>query len=206
MALYEVLENDIHDAEAYERYKAAVTPMVKAAGGEYLVRDGAIDVLAGDWRPSRLVIFRWPDRAAADGFSSSPEYQPLKDIRLAASTTKVFVAVEGFDAPAAPPADDPGAAAPIYALLENEIHDPEVYERYKAAVKPMAEAAGAAYLTRDGAIDVLAGDWRPSRLVIFRWPSRAKMQAFFASEEYRPWKELRESVTTTKVLVVVEGV
>jgi len=94
----------------------------------------------------------------------------------------------------------------VYALLENEIHDHEVYDRYKAAVKPMVEAAGGEYLTRDGAIDVLAGDWKPGRLVIFRWPDRATMDAFFASEAYQPWKELREGVTTTKVLVVVEGV
>jgi uncharacterized protein (DUF1330 family) len=93
----------------------------------------------------------------------------------------------------------------IYLILENQVHDVEAYDRYKATVKPMVEAAGGEYLTRDGKIDVLVGDWHPSRVVIFKWPSRETLDTFLASEEYQPWKELRESVTTTKTLVIVEG-
>ena len=94
----------------------------------------------------------------------------------------------------------------VYLILENQIHDVEAYDRYKAAVKPMVEAAGGEYLTRDGKIDVLAGDWNPGRVVIFKWPSREVLDAFLSSEDYQPWKELRESVTTTKTLVLVEGI
>ena len=43
MSIYLILDNQIHDVEAYERYKTAVKPMVEAAGGEYLTRDGKID-------------------------------------------------------------------------------------------------------------------------------------------------------------------
>ena len=69
----------------------------------------------------------------------------------------------------------------------------------------MVEAAGGEYLTRDGQVDVLVGDWNPSRVVIFKWPNQAKLDAFMSSEEYQPWKALRESVTTTKTLVRVVG-
>ncbi|HIG16643.1 MAG TPA: DUF1330 domain-containing protein [Candidatus Handelsmanbacteria bacterium] len=94
----------------------------------------------------------------------------------------------------------------IYLILDNEIHDAEAYERYKTAVKPMVEAAGGQYLTRDGRVDVVVGDWHPSRVVIFRWPSQEALDSFMWSSEYKPWKELRESVTTTKTFVSVEGV
>ncbi|MGH1360591.1 MAG: DUF1330 domain-containing protein [Burkholderiaceae bacterium] len=93
----------------------------------------------------------------------------------------------------------------IYLILENQIHDHEVYDRYKKAVKPMVEAAGGEYLTRDGKITVLAGDWRPSRVVIFKWPDQKTLEAFMSSPAYKPWKELRESVTTTHTLVQVDG-
>ena len=93
----------------------------------------------------------------------------------------------------------------IYLVFENEIHDVAAYDRYKAAVKPMVEAAGGEYLTRDGKVTVLTGDWHPKRVVIFKWPSQQALQAFMSSEEYQPWKKLRESVTTTKSLVLVEG-
>ena len=94
----------------------------------------------------------------------------------------------------------------IYLILENQVHDEEAYERYKTAVKPMVEAAGGEYLTRGGRIDVLVGDWHPSRVVIMKWPNQEVQDAFSASEEYKPWKDLRASVTTTKTLVRVEGV
>ena len=58
MSIYLILDNQIHDAEAYERYKTAVKPMVEAAGGEYLTRDGKVDLLVGHWNPSRVVIFK----------------------------------------------------------------------------------------------------------------------------------------------------
>lgn len=93
----------------------------------------------------------------------------------------------------------------IYLVLENEIHDTDAYDRYKTAVKPMVEKAGGEYLTRDGAIDVIIGDWHPQRVVIFKWPDRKTLDNFMSSEGYRPWKELRESVSTTKVLIAVEG-
>jgi uncharacterized protein (DUF1330 family) len=93
----------------------------------------------------------------------------------------------------------------IYLVLDNEIHDHQAYDRYKAAVKPMVMAAGGEYLTRDGQVDVLVGDWTPSRVVIFKWPDQTTLDTFMNSEAYRPWKELRESVTTTKTLVRVEG-
>ena len=94
----------------------------------------------------------------------------------------------------------------IYLVFENEIHDKEAYEHYKAAVKPMVEAAGGKYHTRDGKVDVLVGDWNPGRVVIFEWPSQEALDAFMSSEEYQPWKKLRESVTTTKTLIRVEGI
>jgi len=92
----------------------------------------------------------------------------------------------------------------IYLIFENEVHDEQTYARYKAAVRPMVEAAGGEYLTRDGKIDVLVGDWHPKRIVIFRWPSQEALDAFLISDAYQPWKKLRESVTTTKTRIRVE--
>jgi hypothetical protein len=37
---YVIVEIDVTNPEAYEGYKAAVAPMVAAAGGRYLVRGG----------------------------------------------------------------------------------------------------------------------------------------------------------------------
>jgi len=94
----------------------------------------------------------------------------------------------------------------LYVILDNEVHDQEKYDTYKAAVPAIVARHGGEYLARDGDFQVLAGDWNPNRIVLFRWPSREALDAFQSDPEYQPWKELRESVTTTRNLMVFEGV
>ncbi len=95
MAVYVILDNEIHDPEAYASYLEAVPAFVAKYGGEYLARGGAFEVLVGDWNPKRVVIFRYPDREAIDNMLNDPEYQPWKAIREAATTTRNMLVVEG---------------------------------------------------------------------------------------------------------------
>ncbi len=96
MAAYLLVDTDISDPEAYERYKALARPTVEAYGGEYLARGGALDVYEDElWSPSRLVIIRFPDRAAARAWAESPEYAPVKAIRHGAARATLAV-VDGL--------------------------------------------------------------------------------------------------------------
>ena len=70
MAIYVIFENEIHDRAKSDEYKAAVPEYVSRHGGEYLARDGAIEVPVGDWKPNRIVIFKWPSRAALEAFQA----------------------------------------------------------------------------------------------------------------------------------------
>ena len=95
MAAYLVVDTLIKDAAAYERYKLGAKPIAERHGGEYLARGGALNVLeAGLWTPSRLVIIRFPDMAAARAFADDPEYRPLKAVRQGAATCTLAI-VEG---------------------------------------------------------------------------------------------------------------
>ncbi len=94
---------------------------------------------------------------------------------------------------------------PIYVIFENEIHNTIKYEEYKKAVPKYIARHGGEYVARDGHIEVPVGDWKPNRIVIFKWPSREALESFQSDPEYQPWKKLRESVTTTKQLLIVEG-
>lgn len=94
MAYYLILDIRIHDLPKYQEYMAGVKPMIEAAGGRYLVRGGEHVVVEGDWRPTRLVLFEFPSRAAAEAFFALPEYQPLKAVREASSSGDI-VGVEG---------------------------------------------------------------------------------------------------------------
>jgi uncharacterized protein (DUF1330 family) len=88
----------VRDEETYGRYKEHVSPGLVAAGGHYLARGGAIQVLEGEWRPNRLIVVRFDSAAAARAWWASEEYAPLKKLRMA-STDCNMVIVEGVDVP-----------------------------------------------------------------------------------------------------------
>ncbi len=95
MAAYMIVNMEVKDPAAYEDYKAKVPALIARHGGEYLVRGGKLEVLEGDWKPTRLVLFRFPDVAAVHAFHDDPEYQPYKTLRQRVCRTDAVV-VEGI--------------------------------------------------------------------------------------------------------------
>ena len=95
MPAYMIVNVNISDLAAYETYKAQVPALIARHGGEYLVRGGPHEVLEGTWTPTRLVLFRFPNRAAIHEFMNDPDYAPLKTLRHQIATTDL-VAVEGI--------------------------------------------------------------------------------------------------------------
>jgi uncharacterized protein (DUF1330 family) len=82
----------IDDLAAYEEYKLGVPALVARHGGEYLVRGGDPELGEGNWQPSRVVMIRFPSRAAAHAFHDDPDYAGLKALRQRiAGTDLVFV-------------------------------------------------------------------------------------------------------------------
>jgi uncharacterized protein (DUF1330 family) len=95
MPAYMIADIRMKNAAAYERYKTEVPALIRRHGGEYLVRGGTLEVLEGGWQPARLVIFRFPDRAAVHAFMNDPDYQPLKALRRECADSDI-VAVDGL--------------------------------------------------------------------------------------------------------------
>ena len=95
MPAYMIVNITLRDPAAYEAYKAAVPALISRHGGEYLVRGGAHEVLEGKWQPSRLVLFRFPDRAAVHALMNDPDYLPFKALRQRVADTDAMV-VDGL--------------------------------------------------------------------------------------------------------------
>ena len=97
------------------------------------------------------------------------------------------------------------AEKPAYIVVDVDIHNPEIYEEYKQQVVPIVTAFGGEYIARGGALDVVQDDlWRPTRMVILKFPSVAQARAFVDSSEYAPVKQMRLD-NSTGTLVIVEG-
>ena len=94
----------------------------------------------------------------------------------------------------------------VYLIADSEIHDPEAYEKYKEAAPQYVARHGGEYCSRGGKFEVLVGDWNPTRLLMIKFPSRKAYDEFMTDPDYRPWKELRESISTPKNILILEGV
>jgi uncharacterized protein (DUF1330 family) len=94
MPAYLIYDVEIHDSAAYGEFMERVKPLVEEMGGIYLARGGAHEVLEGDWNPTRIVLFQFPDMDSARALFNSDAYAPLKELRQSCSTGNVVI-VEG---------------------------------------------------------------------------------------------------------------
>jgi uncharacterized protein (DUF1330 family) len=91
---------------------------------------------------------------------------------------------------------------PAYLVVHVDVHDPEVYERYKAMAPPSIRDYGGRYLTRGGACEVLEGDWTPKRLVLLEFPTMEQARAFYGSSEYAEALALRHAAAESSVVLL----
>src|SRR5262245_33678800 len=88
-----------------------------------------------------------------------------------------------------------------YVVIDLEITDYDAFMQYVDGVTPLIEAAGGRVLLMDNNPTVLEGDWKPARLVLHEFPSRAVLQAFHDSPQYQPLKALRHRSSTAQIVV-----
>ena len=91
---------------------------------------------------------------------------------------------------------------PAYVIVETNVHDPEQYERYKAASPGAVHAGGGRFVVRGGELAVLEGDWQPTRLVILEFEDLEAAKRWYESPEYQEAKALREGAANLRMVAV----
>ena len=94
MTAYVVINNDIHDSVRYGEYIKLAPASVELYGGKYIARGGKVEVLEGDWMPSRLVILQFESVEQAKKWLNSEEYSEARNIRQSAAHSRMVV-IEG---------------------------------------------------------------------------------------------------------------
>ena len=90
-----------------------------------------------------------------------------------------------------------------YSVVEIEITDQGWVPNYIQNVTRMVESHGGRYLARTSDIQRLEGDRKaPGVFVIIEWPSKETAEAFYKSEEYRPFLEARLSGAKNEMTLV----
>ena len=95
MPAYVIVQVDIRDPVAYERYKAMAPESIAAHGGRYIARGGHSEALEGQWDPCRVVILEFESVDRAKQWLESPEYREARSLRHASASTQMIV-VEGL--------------------------------------------------------------------------------------------------------------
>jgi uncharacterized protein (DUF1330 family) len=95
--------------------------------------------------------------------------------------------------------------ASAYIIANVTVTNPEQYETYKKLSTIAMQAHGAEVCVRGGPVEVLEGDWSPSRIVVLKFPSLDQARAFNASAEYEAARQSRQGVAVMR-MVLVEGV
>jgi uncharacterized protein (DUF1330 family) len=92
MAAYVIASvTEAWDGDALDEYRRRNTAAVEAAGGRFLVRGGAVEVLEGAWDPLRVVVMEFDDVQAARGWYASPAYREAMPLRQGASRTDIIL-------------------------------------------------------------------------------------------------------------------
>lgn len=92
-----------------------------------------------------------------------------------------------------------------YVIAQVDVTDPERYVEYRKMVPASVEAYGGKFIARGGKAEVLEGEKQlPERLVIIEFESMERAKAWWASEEYREAKTLRQA-TSNGTLFLVDG-
>jgi uncharacterized protein (DUF1330 family) len=93
---------------------------------------------------------------------------------------------------------------PAFVVVDIDVKDPALYERYKQLAPVSIAAHGGKYIARGGKVDILEGDWNPRRLVILQFPDAAQARRWWESADYAEARRLRQQCADAS-MIIVEG-
>ena len=92
-----------------------------------------------------------------------------------------------------------------YVIAQVTITDPQGFEEYRKMVPGTIAHYGGKFVARGGKTEILEGNWDPARLVIIEFENAERARQWWASEEYREAKQLRQRTAQTN-LIIVDGI
>jgi uncharacterized protein (DUF1330 family) len=99
MAGYFVLMEEIEDVDRYRNvYVPLVLPLLQKHGGQVLIAGPDAEPAEGD-PPNSTVVIRFADTDAVWGFLNDPDYQPVREIRLSATSRGQMVVASEITSP-----------------------------------------------------------------------------------------------------------
>ena len=81
MAGYLIADQQVTDPDMFEEFARGMLDLILANNGKYLARGGAVEVVAGERVPNRVVVIEFESYEQLHTLVNSPEYQELAELR-----------------------------------------------------------------------------------------------------------------------------
>ena len=88
MTAYLVVSGTINDAKKWATYRSAVMPLITKFGGRHLTGK-VVEILESSEDSWTIAMFEFPTMQAIREFWTSPEYVPVKALRISAARLDV---------------------------------------------------------------------------------------------------------------------
>lgn len=79
-----------------------------------------------------------------------------------------------------------------YFVFDLEIFDQEAFDEYTGVARALLDQYGASIVINSANIEHIEGDWKPSSIVVAKFPSMDIAREFYNSKEYRDVVGLRD--------------
>lgn len=87
-------------------------------------------------------------------------------------------------------------------IVATNITDPKWVNEYLMAVTPLVKKFEGRYLTRTPNVALIEGEAKPQFSLVAEFASQESAQAFYDSDEYAPYKAMRQAGSQSQFLLV----
>ena len=87
-------------------------------------------------------------------------------------------------------------------IVETNITEPSWVHDYLSKVTPLLSKFSGKYITRTSSIELLEGSEKPQYSLVAEFKTKEDALAFYASNEYAPFKKTRQNGSNSKFLLV----
>jgi uncharacterized protein (DUF1330 family) len=96
MAYHRLIGLKLRDVNGYSQYRAAMTPLLEAAGGRFRYDFEVSKTLKSEQGQdiNRVFLMAFPDKAASDAFFSDPAYLAVRERHFAPAVAEVSILAE----------------------------------------------------------------------------------------------------------------
>ena len=91
---------------------------------------------------------------------------------------------------------------PAYSIVSVAVKNPQLFQQYVDGHKETLSRFGGRFLVAGSEFDDIEGAWPGQIVVVHEWPDRAAFHAWYDSDDYRPWKELRFTAASANVVLI----